>query len=474
MSAASAHASLPKRPPVTWSPVGSGANFTPALHRKITTIVIHATDGGSLIGNVSWLTNDKAEASSHYVVSRDGTIVQVVPLHDVAWHSGNRGVNVHSIGIEHVGETYDPAGFTAAEYRSSAQLVAWLVRRYDIPIDRTHIIGHADVPDPFHPGLFGGSDHHSDPGPHWKWGYYLRLVRTLAFPNSLEVTTTSLEQGEAVRGIVPWHIALKGGSASKVDFLVDGKLMWSDSRKPFAFAGGRGLNTTTLANGAHVLTVRASGKGGHAAQRTIVQVANHVFALTTSAVRPWMVVKGTLKVRANAWGASATGIGLYVDGHVISRDRKAPYTLYWNSRRVKNGAHALALVAESADGRLARRSLTVVVRNGVARKAAPVPAPAAKKKATAPPRIVSETVADGQTVSGVVDWRAHTLGPVARVEFVVDGTTIAKPTTEPWQATWDATALTGAHVLEVRAYTLDGQVASRKATVTVTPAPTAP
>ena len=48
-----------QRPPVTWAPPG-GRNFTPDLHRKITTIVIHATEGGSLIGNVSWLIDDKS------------------------------------------------------------------------------------------------------------------------------------------------------------------------------------------------------------------------------------------------------------------------------------------------------------------------------------------------------------------------------------------------------------------------------
>jgi hypothetical protein len=122
------------------------------------------------------------------------------------------------------------------------------------------------------------------------------------------------------------------------------------------------------------------------------------------------------------------------------------------------------LVAESVDHRLARRRLTLVVSNHAV---SPKPHP----KRSAPPRIVSESLADGQAVSGVVDWRVHTLGPVARVEFLVDGVTIARETREPWQASWDATALTGSHVLEVRAYTLDGQVAARTATVTVTPPP---
>ena len=36
-----------------------------------------------------------------------------------------------------------------------------------MPIDRKHLIGHADVPDGR--GGRGGSSHHTDPGPHWNW-----------------------------------------------------------------------------------------------------------------------------------------------------------------------------------------------------------------------------------------------------------------------------------------------------------------
>jgi hypothetical protein len=455
------------RPPVLWSPAGSGANFTPALHRTIDRIVIHATDGGSLIGNVSWLAGDRSEASAHYVVSRDGQIVQLVPLHDIAWHSGNRAVNAHSIGIEHIGETGDPAGFTAAEYRASAHLVAWLVRRYRIPVDRRHIIGHDEVPDPFHPGTFGGSDHHSDPGAYWRWGYYLKLVRKLAFPNTLKVKTTTIDPGQTLVGIVPWRVRTSGGRAARVEFLVDGRPVWSDARRPFAFGGGRGLNTTSLANGTHVLTVRALGRGTHAAQRLVVGVANHAFALTTAGVRPWQKAKGFLRVRARAWGAKTTGIGLYVDGHVVSRDRSAPYTLRWDTRRVHDGLHRISLVATSADRRLASRRIPVVVSNHVAK-----PRPKPKPSHGAPPQITAANVVDGQTVSGAVDWRAHTIGPVARVEFSVDGVVVARETREPWATTWDSsTATPGTHRLEVDAYTRDGRKAARVATVTVAPPP---
>jgi len=85
------------------------------------------------------------------------------------------------------------------------------------------------------------------------------------------------------------------------------------------------------------------------------------------------------------------------------------------------------------------------------------------------PQITAQNLADGQSVSGLVDWRAHTIGAVARVEFAVDGTVIATPTTEPWAASWDSTTVpAGTHALEIRAYTTDGQRAVLAITVTST------
>jgi hypothetical protein len=213
-----------------------------------------------------------------------------------------------------------------------------------------------------------------------------------------------------------------------------------------------------------VLTVRAAGRGARAQERLLVHVANHVFALTTSAIHPWQKVKGTLRVHAKAWGARTTGIALYVDGRVRSRDRKAPYVLRWDTRRVHDGRHRISLIAGSVDGRLAVRRLPIVVSNDVGPKPKPRHVP--------PPQITAASVGDGQTVSGTVDWRAHTIGPVARVEFVVDRTVIATETRGPWAASWDtSTVAPGEHTLEVRAYTRDGRRAVRTVTVTVSPPP---
>jgi N-acetyl-anhydromuramyl-L-alanine amidase AmpD len=464
-----APAAAVKRPPVAF--VRGTGSYTPADRkpRAITTIVIHATDGGSFAGNVWWLSGGHSHASAHYVVARDGQIAQLVHLSDVAWHAGNWKVNVHSIGIEHVGETYDPAGFTEAEYRQSAKLVAWLARRSNIPVDRKHIIGHAEVPDPATGAPSGGSDHHTDPGPYWNWKLYMRLVRHYAFPVQLRVRSTTLYRGQTVTGVVPWRVAAKGGKVRRVDFIVDGEVIWSDHRAPFSFAGGRGLNTTQLSNGNHVLVVRAVGADRTtAATRLVVNVRNHVFAITTSKLEPWQKVRGALTVRANVFGARTTGIGLYVDGKVVSRDRKAPYRLIWNSHKVGDGRHTLTVAAEAIDGRFAKRKLVVVVANRkpVAKpKPRPAPAPA---PAPAPLTVTSQSLGDGQTVEGTVTWQAETTGPVARVEFIVDDGVRGSATAAPWSYSWDTSAeAPGRHTIVVRAVAADGRVAEARATVTV-------
>jgi N-acetylmuramoyl-L-alanine amidase/Bacterial Ig domain len=462
---------LPTRPPVTF--VRGDGSYTKAsrgLH-AVHFVVIHTTDGGSFAGNVWWLSGAHSHASAHYVVSRDGHIDQLVHLSDIAWHAGNWKVNAHSIGIEHVGDTYDPAGFPLGQYRASARLVGWLVRRYGIPVDREHIIGHYQVPDPNDPTQFGGSDHHTDPGPYWNWKLYMRLVRHYAFPlPPLLVRSTTIYRGQTLAGIVPWRVTTKG-RAQRVDFSVDGRLLWSDHVAPFSFAGGGGWNTTAVDNGRHVLEVCAVRGGRKAVARYVVDVRNHDFALTTSALHSWQKVRGIVRLQANVRGAKTTGIVLYVDGRAISRDRTAPFSLRWNTHRVRDGKHVVVLSADAIDGRRAKRRVILVVKNTPPRpKPKPKPAP---KPIPAPPAVTSQTLADGQTVQGTVDWQASTTGPVVRVEFRVDGIVRGTTSSSPWSYSWDTTAeAPGTHVVAVRAVASDGRTAELSATVTVAaPAP---
>src|SRR5690349_12710804 len=158
------------------SELAANTNYTQAMRPvgAIRFIVIHVTEG-SFFGTVAWLRDPRAHASANFVVGRDGAVQELVPLHDIAWHAGNWAVNERSIGIENVGYTDDPVGFTNQEYRAAARVAAVVARRALIPIDRTHIIGHYQVPDPNDPLQGGGIDRHTDPGRFWRWGYFMGL-----------------------------------------------------------------------------------------------------------------------------------------------------------------------------------------------------------------------------------------------------------------------------------------------------------
>ncbi|MEU6981613.1 N-acetylmuramoyl-L-alanine amidase [Streptomyces sp. NPDC046371] len=129
-------------------------------------VVIHVVQG-SYASAVKVFKDPSHAAAAHYVVRKDGHIAQMVRELDVAYHAGNRDMNERSIGIEHEGFVDRPEDFTAAMYAASARLTADICRRYGIPVDRKHVIGHVEVP---------GTDH-TDPGPHWDWERYLGLVR---------------------------------------------------------------------------------------------------------------------------------------------------------------------------------------------------------------------------------------------------------------------------------------------------------
>ena len=227
--------------------------------------MIHVAQGG-FGPTYSWFKNPAAEASANYVVGSSGQVAQMVPEHDIAWHAGNWAYNVRSVGIENEGYTDDPQGFSLAEYRATARLAAVIARRSAIPIDRRHIIGHYQVPDPNDPLQGGGIDNHTDPGKFWKWDFFMHLVQQFAYPQhklvhkhvGLQIESSTLTNKQLVAGQVPWKTTV-GGPVHRVSFLVDGHLRWTDRIAPFAFAGGRLLDTFALRNGIHHLEVRAYG-----------------------------------------------------------------------------------------------------------------------------------------------------------------------------------------------------------------------
>ncbi len=117
--------SVPKIEIVKNSPNQSARNAT------ISMIVLHNT-AGSFDGAVSWLCNSAAQASAHYVISREGEIAQLVPDNRKAWHAGNARINAISIGIE-LEATDSHQGMTTKMDAACKNLVRYLMQKYDIP-----------------------------------------------------------------------------------------------------------------------------------------------------------------------------------------------------------------------------------------------------------------------------------------------------------------------------------------------------
>ncbi|QKW05135.1 N-acetylmuramoyl-L-alanine amidase [Streptomyces sp. NA04227] len=141
--------------------------------QNIEYIVVHDTEG-------PWdttlkLVQDPTYVSWHYTLrSTDGHIAQHVRTKDVGWHAGNWFVNAKSVGLEHEGFLASPdAWYTEAMYRTSARLVGYLARKYDIPLNRQHILGHDTVPGTTTSSIPGM---HTDPGPYWNWQHYFELL----------------------------------------------------------------------------------------------------------------------------------------------------------------------------------------------------------------------------------------------------------------------------------------------------------
>ncbi len=97
--------------------------------------------------------------SAHFLVRREGQVVQYVSCAQRAWHAGastHRGrtrCNDSSIGIELEGS--DHCAFEAVQYTALARLLPALCAAYPI----ADVVGHSDI----------APQRKTDPGPHFDW-----------------------------------------------------------------------------------------------------------------------------------------------------------------------------------------------------------------------------------------------------------------------------------------------------------------
>ena len=112
-------------------------------------IVIHHTGGTDIDASAEqideWHKNqDWVGIGYHAVIRKNGTIERGRPEWAVGSHA--YGENWHTLGI-HLSGAMDKVQPTKAQIESCAHLVAYYCEKYNIPIDREHIVGHREVND---------------------------------------------------------------------------------------------------------------------------------------------------------------------------------------------------------------------------------------------------------------------------------------------------------------------------------------
>ncbi|MFN5445059.1 MAG: 1,6-anhydro-N-acetylmuramyl-L-alanine amidase AmpD [bacterium] len=104
------------------------------------------------------------KVSAHFLVRRDGRVVQFVSTNDRAWHAGvsefrgRQRCNDFSVGIELEGSDFE--NFCDAQYKSLALLTHSLTNKYPI----TDVVGHQHI----------APDRKTDPGPCFDWERFQR------------------------------------------------------------------------------------------------------------------------------------------------------------------------------------------------------------------------------------------------------------------------------------------------------------
>ena len=119
-------------------------------------VVIHVADGDEK-SVYQTFKNPNNQKSSHYLVDYNGTVIQYVLEENTAWGNGIKAYpsaqiikdniqlnpNLISISIEHAG--YGTKDITEVQYKATSELVKEICQRWNIPLDRRHIIGHKEI-----------------------------------------------------------------------------------------------------------------------------------------------------------------------------------------------------------------------------------------------------------------------------------------------------------------------------------------
>jgi N-acetylmuramoyl-L-alanine amidase len=120
---------------------------------ELSHIILHYTDMDSAQAALERMCDPAAKVSAHYLIHRDGQIVQLVEESRRAWHAGvaswrgESDMNSASIGIELDHQGHDAQGqmaaFPKAQRKALYALLKDIITRNNL--DPRHVIGHSDI-----------------------------------------------------------------------------------------------------------------------------------------------------------------------------------------------------------------------------------------------------------------------------------------------------------------------------------------
>lgn len=168
---------------------------------SIIAIVNHITDG-LMPGTLNWMLSTESKVSAHYLVTKTGRIIQMVADEDTAYAVGNvnqptwtlydgSNPNNYTLSIEH--EALSGEGLTEAQYQSTMALHWQLISKWQIPIDRNHIIGHY---------VLDSINRLNDPGANFPWEQLMADLQNKLLEQAGLASVAVEVDGKRVNGVI--------------------------------------------------------------------------------------------------------------------------------------------------------------------------------------------------------------------------------------------------------------------------------
>jgi peptidoglycan hydrolase-like protein with peptidoglycan-binding domain len=120
-------------------------NKGPRTVRKVDKIILHHWAGTDFPGTLRMWATAARKASCNYAIGNEGQRVGVVPEELRSWSVSNANMDSSAITFEIENESVNGWTISDAAFESTAQIMADLSRRFGIPLDRNHVIGHREV-----------------------------------------------------------------------------------------------------------------------------------------------------------------------------------------------------------------------------------------------------------------------------------------------------------------------------------------